>query len=86
MAVKTSRVLRPTTSTTGGELIHTFFAKKLKITKGGSDCLSLVMLSISRPIYCSLLGERGMGLYTNIDLSSEPPGTIVIRAFPKECE
>lgn len=27
-----------------------------------------------------------MGLYTNMDISSEPPGTTVRRAFPKECE
>lgn len=63
MAVKTARGLHPTTSITGGELIHTSFAKKLKITKGGSDCLSLVMLSISRPIYCSLGWGEGEWLY-----------------------
>lgn len=63
MAVKTSQVLHPTTSITGGELIHTFFAKKLKITKGGSDCLSLAMLSNSRLIYCSLGWGEGEWVY-----------------------
>lgn len=59
---------------------------KVKITRGGLDCLIVEMLSIIRPISYVLGGGRGMGLNANMDISSEPLGLTGRRAFPKDCE
>lgn len=83
IAASTSRVLHPTTSTTGERLAYGFSGEKLKITYGKSDCLRLEILPISGPIYYYVWL---MGLYKNMDIFLESLGLTVRKAFSKQRE